>query len=112
LENEKMLKNGLKELEDDNKILANNCQDMKIRLNMLNSNFNMLEKEKERHLEHNAVEKQKMKVQMENFIYNKDDEKKRINYLTDENNRLKSQIECLRNKYENEKAEMQKVIAC
>ena len=56
------------------------------------------------------VPQQKMKSQLEGLISNKDEERRKIGYLSDENNKLKSQIEALRERYETDKAELLKVI--
>ncbi len=105
-----MLKNSLRELEEDNMILANNCQEMRLQINILSSNIDIKEKEKERHLEHNALEKQKMKTHLEGLITSKDEERRKIGYLSDENIKLKNQLEALKEKYETDKSDLLKVI--
>jgi len=63
-------------LEKENKNLNDNYNEIYMKLSLMNTNMMILEKEKGRHLEVNAVEKEKFQVQIENlFIQNEEAEK-------------------------------------
>jgi hypothetical protein len=80
------------ELESDNKILADNYNELKLKMSLLNTNINMLENEKDRHLEQNAVDKQKLEDEMENLMNMCDEDKKRLLSLSNENNSLRNEL--------------------
>ncbi len=63
-------------MEKENKNLNDNYNEIYMKLSLMNTNMMILEKEKGRHLEVNAVEKEKFQVQIENlFIQNEEAEK-------------------------------------
>lgn len=61
-------------------------------MSLLNSNITILENEKDRHLEQNAVDKQNLEEQIENLVKISDEDKKRMLALSNENNSLRNEI--------------------
>jgi hypothetical protein len=80
------------DLESDNKMLVDNYNDVQMKLSLLNSNINILENEKDRHLEQNAVDKQNLEEQIENLIKMSEEDKKRMIGISNENNSLRNEI--------------------
>ena len=91
-DNEILLKNNLRELENDNKILADNYNELKMKISLMSTNINILENEKDRHLEQNAIDKQNLEEQIDSLLKSSEENKMRIVTLSNENNNLKNQI--------------------
>ncbi len=61
-------------------------------MSLLNTNITMLENEKDRHLEQNAVDKMNLQEQIENLIKISEEDKKRLLSLSNENNQLRNEL--------------------
>jgi chromosome segregation ATPase len=92
LENEKSLKRDIEELMADNRLLSENYNELKVKLSLLNTNVNLLENEKERHLEQNAMDKQNLQEEIQNLMQMGDDDKRRLLNLNNENGMLRQQL--------------------
>lgn len=57
-----------------------------MKLSLMNTNLMILEKEKGRHLEVNAVEKENFQAQIENLIVQNEEAEKMLHNTTNENN--------------------------
>jgi hypothetical protein len=77
---------------NENKILSENYNELKVKLTLLNTNINILESEKGRHLERNAMDKQSLKEEIHNLVQMNDEDKRRLSNLSNENNLLKQQL--------------------
>jgi len=85
---ETRLKNQIAELEKENKNLNDNYNEIYMKLSLMNTNMMILEKEKGRHLEVNAVEKEKFQAQIENLMLQNEEADKIIQNVNNENQSL------------------------
>lgn len=85
---ETKLKNQIVELEKENKNLNDNYNEIYMKLSLMNTNMMILEKEKGRHLEVNAVEKEKFQAQIENLMIQNEEAEKIIQNVNNENQNL------------------------
>jgi hypothetical protein len=92
LESERSFKNDMEELINDNKVLQDNYNELKAKLALMNTNLNILETEKGRHLERNALDKRNLEEEIQNLIRASDEDKRRLINLTNENNVIKQQL--------------------
>ena len=89
---EKSLKQELQILDKENKELNNESKELKQKLDLLNSNFSILENEKGRHLEQNSLEKEKLNYQIEKHLKEFQEYKIKLEKLENENKILKESI--------------------
>jgi hypothetical protein len=93
---EKGLKSEISSLENENKSLVDEVNELRRKLSLLNSNLSILESEKGRHLEQNAVEKENLQNEISGLYQENDDFKKRINSLSNENEILREKLDKVR----------------
>jgi hypothetical protein len=89
LELEQSLRNQLQEYENENKLLGNELDEMKIKISFLNTNMNLLENEKERHLDQNALDKESFQERINNLFNDVENRKLDLVGLQKENLMLK-----------------------
>lgn len=85
---EMKLRNQIAELEKENKNLNDSYNEIYMKLSLMNTNMMILEKEKGRHLEVNAVEKEKFQAQIENLMIQNEEAEKIIQNVNSENQSL------------------------
>jgi len=98
---ETKLKNQISELEKDNKNLNDSYNEIYMKLSLMNTNMMILEKEKGRHLEVNAVEKEKFQAQIENLNIQNEEADKIIQNVNNENQALYEKINKVNQKIRN-----------
>jgi hypothetical protein len=98
---ETKLKNQISELEKDNKNLNDSYNEIYMKLSLMNTNMMILEKEKGRHLEVNAVEKEKFQAQIENLMIQNEEADKIIQNVNNENQALYEKINKVNQKIRN-----------
>jgi hypothetical protein len=89
---EKKLKSELNSLEHENKILVEELNDLRMKLSLLESNVSILENEKGRHLEQNAVEKDSLQNQIETLYMEIKETKNKFDITIDENENLRVKL--------------------
>lgn len=90
---EKGLKNEIIILENENKGLVDEINELRRNLSLLNSNLSILESEKSRHLEQNAVEKENLHNEISSLSLENEENKKYINSLSKENEILREKLQ-------------------
>jgi hypothetical protein len=89
---EKSLKMDINSFDSENKELANQVNELKIKLSLYNTNMTILENEKGRHLEQNAFDKEKLQGEIEQLIQESEDNKSRFIAANNENNLLREKL--------------------
>jgi hypothetical protein len=89
---ERNLKNELNSLENENKLLVEESNDLRMKLSLLESNVSILENEKSRHLEQNAVEKDNLQNQIESLYREIKETKNRFDLTLEENENFRIKL--------------------
>jgi hypothetical protein len=90
---EKGLKSEIAILENENKGLVDEINELRRNLSLLNSNLSILEREKSRHLEQNAVEKENLHNEISSLNQENEENKNFINSLNNENELLREKLQ-------------------
>lgn len=89
---EKSLKNELISYENENKQLNNEINELQVKISLMNTNMSILENEKGRHLEQNAVDKDNLQNQIDMLIEENEENKERLISVSNENNLLREKL--------------------